>query len=87
MTKPAAAEYARNGIRINSVCPGVINTPMMARALEREPLREKKLRNVHPMGRFAEPVEIANAAMWLCSEQSSFVTGHQLAVDGGLTAI
>ncbi|NHZ82898.1 SDR family oxidoreductase [Massilia sp. CCM 8695] len=87
MTKTAAAEYAREGIRINSVCPGVVNTPMMGRALEREPLREKKLRNVHPMGRFAEPVEIANAAMWLCSDQSSFVTGHQLAVDGGLTAI
>ncbi|MCE3605641.1 SDR family oxidoreductase [Massilia sp. P8910] len=87
MTKTAAAEYAREGIRINSVCPGVVNTPMMGRALEREPLREKKLRNVHPMGRFAEPAEIANAAMWLCSEHSSFVTGHQLAVDGGLTAI
>lgn len=87
MTKTAAAEYARDGIRINSVCPGVVNTPMMARALEREPLREKKLRNVHPLGRFGEPGEIAQAAMWLCSEQSSFVTGHQLAVDGGLTAI
>ena len=87
MTKTAAAEYARAGIRINSVCPGVVNTPMMARALEREPLREKKLRNVHPMGRFGEPSEIASAAMWLCSDQSSFVTGHQLAVDGGLTAI
>jgi NAD(P)-dependent dehydrogenase (short-subunit alcohol dehydrogenase family) len=87
MTKTAAAEYAREGIRINSVCPGVVNTPMMGRALEREPLREKKLRNVHPMGRFAEPAEIAQAAMWLCSEHSSFVTGHQLAVDGGLTAI
>ncbi|ATQ74779.1 short chain dehydrogenase [Massilia violaceinigra] len=87
MTKTAAAEYAREGIRINSVCPGVVNTPMMGRALEREPLREKKLRNVHPMGRFAEPSEIASAAMWLCSDQSSFVTGHQLAVDGGLTAI
>ena len=87
MTKTAAAEYARSGIRINSVCPGIVNTPMMARALEREPLREKKLRNVHPLGRFGEPSEVANAAMWLCSDQSSFVTGHQLAVDGGLTAI
>ena len=87
MTRTAAAEYAREGIRINSVCPGVVNTPMMARALDREPLREKKLRNVHPMGRFGESAEIANAAMWLCSDQSSFVTGHQLAVDGGLTAI
>jgi len=87
MTKTAAAEYARNGIRINSVCPGVINTPMMTRALEREPQREKKIRNAHPMGRFGEAVEIANAALWLCSDKSSFVTGHQLAVDGGLTAI
>jgi NAD(P)-dependent dehydrogenase (short-subunit alcohol dehydrogenase family) len=87
MTKTAAAEYARSGIRINSVCPGVINTPMMTRALEREPQREKKLRNVHPLGRFGEAAEVANAALWLCSDKSSFVTGHQLAVDGGLTAI
>ncbi len=87
MTKTAAAEYALEGIRINSVCPGIVRTPMTARALERNPQREKKLRSVHPMGRFAEPAEIANAAMWLCSDQSSFVTGHQLAVDGGLTAI
>jgi NAD(P)-dependent dehydrogenase (short-subunit alcohol dehydrogenase family) len=87
MTKTAAAEYGRANIRINSVCPGVIRTPMLARALEREPQREKKLRNAHPIGRFGEASEIANAALWLCSEQASFVTGHQLAVDGGLTAI
>lgn len=87
MTKTAAAEYGRSGIRINSVCPGVINTPMMARALEREPERERKLKNLHPIGRFGEVSEIANAALWLCSEQASFVTGHQLTVDGGLTAI
>ncbi len=60
---------------------------MMTRALEREPGREKKLRNVHPIGRFGEPSEVAHAALWLCSDKSSFVTGHQLAVDGGLTAI
>ena len=87
LTKTAAVEYAAEGIRINSVCPGVINTPTMARALKREPQREDKLRKGHPIGRFGEPSEIANAALWLCSEQSSFVTGHQLAVDGGLTAI
>ncbi|MDB5935862.1 MAG: uncharacterized protein JWQ01_3206 [Massilia sp.] len=87
LTKTAAAEYGRDGIRVNSVCPGVINTAMLARALEREPAREKKLRNVHPIGRFGEAAEIANAALWLCSDQASFVTGHQLAVDGGLTAI
>jgi NAD(P)-dependent dehydrogenase (short-subunit alcohol dehydrogenase family) len=87
MTKTAAAEYGRAGIRINSVCPGVINTKMLARALEREPEREEKLRRVHPIGRFGQVDEVANAALWLCSDQSSFVTGHQLAVDGGLTAI
>lgn len=87
MTRTAAAEYARAGIRINSVCPGVINTPMMTRALEREPQREKKIRSAHPIGRFGEPNEVADAALWLCSSHASFVTGHQLAVDGGLTAI
>jgi NAD(P)-dependent dehydrogenase (short-subunit alcohol dehydrogenase family) len=87
LTKTAAVEYAKSGIRINSLCPGGVKTPMLARAFEREPQSEKKLKAAHPMGRFAEPVEIANATLWLCSDQSSFVTGHQLAVDGGLTAI
>jgi NAD(P)-dependent dehydrogenase (short-subunit alcohol dehydrogenase family) len=87
MTKTAAAEYGRMGIRINSICPGVIKTSMLTRALAREPKREKGLRNAHPMGRFGEVADVANAAMWLCSDQSSFVTGHQLTVDGGLTAI
>jgi NAD(P)-dependent dehydrogenase (short-subunit alcohol dehydrogenase family) len=88
LTKTAAVEYARANIRVNSLCPGAVKTPMLVRALGREEaIAEKKLRAAHPMGRFAEPVEIANAALWLCSEQSSFVTGHQLAVDGGLTAI
>jgi NAD(P)-dependent dehydrogenase (short-subunit alcohol dehydrogenase family) len=87
MTRSAAVEYARSGIRVNSVCPGAVRTPMLARALEREPQIEKKLKAAHPAGRFAEPAEIANAVLWLCSEQSSFVTGHQLAVDGGLTAL
>jgi len=87
MTKTAAAEYGSAGIRINSVCPGVINTPTLARALDREPAREQTLRHLHPIGRLGEAAEVANAALWLCSDQSSFVTGHQLTVDGGLTAI
>jgi NAD(P)-dependent dehydrogenase (short-subunit alcohol dehydrogenase family) len=87
LTKTAAVEYGRAGIRVNSVCPGVINTPMLTRALEREPEREKRMRKIHPIGRFGEADEIANAALWLCSDQASFVTGHQLAVDGGLTAM
>jgi NAD(P)-dependent dehydrogenase (short-subunit alcohol dehydrogenase family) len=87
LTKTAAVEYARSGIRINSLCPGAVRTPMLARAMERENATERKLKAAHPIGRFAEVGEIANAALWLCSEQSSFVTGHQLVVDGGLTAL
>jgi NAD(P)-dependent dehydrogenase (short-subunit alcohol dehydrogenase family) len=87
LTKTAAVEYAKSDIRVNSLCPGAVKTPMLARLLERDPGRDKKLKSAHPMGRIAEPAEIANAALWLCSEQASFVTGHQLAIDGGLTAI
>jgi NAD(P)-dependent dehydrogenase (short-subunit alcohol dehydrogenase family) len=87
LTKTAAVEYAKSGIRVNSLCPGAVKTPMLARMLEREPAREKKLKAAHPMGRIAEAAEVASAALWLCSEQASFVTGHQLAIDGGLTAM
>jgi NAD(P)-dependent dehydrogenase (short-subunit alcohol dehydrogenase family) len=87
LTKTAAVEYAKSGIRVNSLCPGAVKTPMLARMLEREPGRDKKLKAAHPMGRIAEPAEVASAALWLCSEQASFVTGHQLAIDGGLTAM
>lgn len=86
MTKTAAVEYGRQGIRINSVCPALVDTPMLARALKRDAAREEQLKNLNPIGRVGQAAEIAEAAMWLCSEQSSFVTGHQLAVDGGLTA-
>jgi NAD(P)-dependent dehydrogenase (short-subunit alcohol dehydrogenase family) len=87
LTRTAAVEYAKSGIRVNSLCPGAVKTPMLARMLEREPGRDKKLKAAHPMGRLADPAEVASAALWLCSEQASFVTGHQLAIDGGLTAM
>lgn len=87
LTKSAAAEYAKDGIRVNAVSPGAVRTPMLARVIGGEAAAEKKLRAAHPMNRFAEPGEIANAALWLCSDQSSFVTGHELAADGGFTAI
>jgi NAD(P)-dependent dehydrogenase (short-subunit alcohol dehydrogenase family) len=87
LTKTAAVEYGRKGIRINAVCPGVIRTPMMDRAIEREPKREKNIQKAHPIGRIGEAEEIANAALWLSSDSASFVTGHSLAVDGGLVAM
>ncbi|MFC4931925.1 SDR family oxidoreductase [Massilia sp. GCM10023247] len=87
LTKSAAIDYAKDGIRVNAVCPGAVRTPMLARAVGREPGVDKKLRAAHPMGRFAEPGEVADAVLWLCSGSSSFVTGHELAVDGGFTAL
>lgn len=87
LTRSAALECAKEGIRVNAVCPGAVRTPMLARAIAGEPSIDKKLRAAHPMGRFAEPAEVANAVLWLCSEGASFVTGHELSVDGGFTAI
>jgi NAD(P)-dependent dehydrogenase (short-subunit alcohol dehydrogenase family) len=87
LTRSAATEYAADGIRINSLCPSAVKTALVARAIERDPQQGEKLKTMHPAGRIAEPAEIANAVMWLCSDQSSFVTGHQLAIDGGLTAL
>jgi NAD(P)-dependent dehydrogenase (short-subunit alcohol dehydrogenase family) len=87
LTRSAAVDYARSGVRINSLCPGAVRTTALVRMLEREPQLEQVLTSAYPMGRLAEPAEVANAVMWLCSEQASFVTGHQLAIDGGLTAL
>lgn len=86
MTRSAAAEYAGAGIRINTVCPSVIRTPSMMRTLERDPARAQQLLARHPLRRFGEARDVANAVLWLCSEHSGFVTGHQLALDGGLSA-
>ena len=85
-TKSAALEYAARGIRINAVCPGLIQTPMsdqMVAAGQGEALKvmEKSI----PMGRVGRPEEIANAVLWLCSEAASYVTGQSISVDGGFT--
>ncbi len=87
LTKSAAVEYGPANIRINTVCPGVIDTGMMERALAREPNRATYVTKLHPIGRVGQADEIAQAALWLCSDAASFVTGHQLTVDGGLVAI
>jgi NAD(P)-dependent dehydrogenase (short-subunit alcohol dehydrogenase family) len=86
MTKSAAVEYGRKGIRVNAVCPGVIRTEMMERAIARDTRREEYIKNAHPIGRVGEAEEIARAVVFLCSEDAAFVLGHSLAVDGGFTA-
>ena len=87
LTKSAAAEYGKKGIRINSVCPGVIRTAMLERALERDPSWEATLVGLHPIGRLGEVDDVVNAVLWLSSDAAGFVTGHQLAVDGAMTVI
>ena len=86
LTKAAALEYAKRNIRVNAVCPGVVRTAMTERAVAQRPERAAFIDNLHPMGRIAEPAEIAATALWLCSPAASFVTGQALAVDGGMVA-
>ena len=86
ITRAAAVEYATSGIRINAVCPGIIRTPMIGRRLEKKPESEATYVSMEPMGRLGTAEEIAEAVVWLCSDAASFVTGHAMAVDGGLVA-
>ena len=85
LTRSAALEYAPRGFRINAVCPGIIDTPMVASMLVSQPEAMKELMKEQPIGRLGRPEEIAAAVLWLCSPGSSFVIGHALAVDGGYT--
>lgn len=86
LTQSSALEYASRGIRINAVCPGTIQTPMVAEMLAKEPDAMKDSLRSLPIGRFGRPEEIAAAVLWLCSSGASFVVGHALVVDGGYTA-
>jgi NAD(P)-dependent dehydrogenase (short-subunit alcohol dehydrogenase family) len=86
LTRSAALEYARRGVRINAVCPGGIDTPMLARLVQGVPAVLSALEALHPIGRIGQPCEVAEAAAWLCSDLASFVVGHALVVDGGYTA-
>ncbi len=83
LTKSAAIEYVKQGIRINAVCPGACKTPLLDAATGGSPEVEAQWANSMPIGRLGTPAEIADAIIWLCSDNSSFVVGHALAVDGG----
>lgn len=87
LTKSAAIEYGRRGIRVNAVCPGIIRTAMYERAVQADPQVEKFAVAAHPIGRLGRSEEVAAVVLWLCSDAASFVTGHAHTVDGGLTAL
>lgn len=86
LTKAAALEYAAQGIRVNSIAPGTVDTPMFSRFGGEDPNVHAHVTAMHPIGRIARPDEIAEAVIWLCSDRASFVTGQTLAVDGGHSA-
>ena len=87
LTKAAALEYAADGVRVNAVCPGIIDTPMMDRLIGgREADYEATIPTRQPIGRLGTPAEIAESVAWLCSDAASLVTGLAMAVDGGFTA-
>ncbi len=84
LTRHGALRWAKAGIRVNAVCPGVIETPMTAPLTANEDMR-KLLDSMTPMGRMGKAEEIASAVVWLCSDAASFVTGHPMVIDGGAT--
>jgi NAD(P)-dependent dehydrogenase (short-subunit alcohol dehydrogenase family) len=86
LTKSAALDYASIGVRVNAVCPGLVNTPLIADMESESPEMHERLVASHPIGRIAEPSEVADAVVWLCSDKSTYVTGITLPVDGGYTA-
>ncbi|UUY07281.1 SDR family oxidoreductase [Pseudomonas sp. J452] len=87
LTKSAAVEYGKKKIRVNAVCPAVIDTDMWRRAAETDPKKAEFVAGMHPVGRIGRVEEIATAVLYLCCDGAGFTTGHSLAVDGGATAI
>ncbi|HKT77269.1 MAG TPA: glucose 1-dehydrogenase [Sphingobium sp.] len=86
LTRHGALRWAKAGIRVNAVCPGVIETPMTAPLIANADMRQL-LDSMTPMGRMGQAEEIAEAVVWLCSDAASFVTGHPMVIDGGATAV
>src|ERR687894_1002384 len=85
LTKAAALDYAKSNIRINAVCPGIVETPMMDRFSGGTPEGRARVVAQEPVGRMGRPEEIAAAVLWLCSDAAAFVVGHAMVVDGGQT--
>jgi NAD(P)-dependent dehydrogenase (short-subunit alcohol dehydrogenase family) len=85
LTRAAALDYARANIRVNAVCPGIIDTQMMDRVTGDTPEGRQRVISQEPIGRMGTPEEIAAAVLWLCSDAASFVVGHAMVVDGGQT--
>ena len=86
LTRTAALEYATQHVRVNCVCPGVIETPMIERFAHDDPEALEALAQLEPVGRLGRPEEVADLALYLCSEQTSFITGAMIPVDGGFVA-
>ena len=85
LTKAAALDYAQANIRLNAICPEIIDTQMMDRVTGDTPEGRQRVISQEPIGRMGKPEEIAEAVLWLCSEAASFVVGHAMVVDGGQT--
>jgi NAD(P)-dependent dehydrogenase (short-subunit alcohol dehydrogenase family) len=86
LTKTAALEFAQKNIRVNCVCPGLINTPMVARMIDSGGMNEQEFLAAEPVGRMGRPEEIGEGVVWLLSNAASFVTGHSMSIDGGFVA-
>lgn len=85
LTKSVALEYAKKNIRVNAVCPAFVETPMIDAICHENPKLKRKFEACQPIGRMAKPEEIANAIIYLCSDESLFITGNSFVIDGGLT--
>ena len=85
LTRSAALEYAARGIRINAICPGAIDTPMVAAMIAKEPETMKDILKEQPIGRLGRPEEIASTVLWLCSSGASYIVGQAITADGGMT--